>query len=99
MRWAANEPLRRESSIRTATTCWDSRGINHYQLEVGSMVIWLEAGSQAKAPRACLQTHHGSAPLLDPALSESRVRATLQTRPRCSGSTTARVRVTHRCRV
>ena len=24
--------------------------INHYQLEVGSMVIWLEAGSQAKAP-------------------------------------------------
>ena len=32
--------------------------------------------------RACLQTHHGSALLLDPALSESRVRATLQTRPR-----------------
>jgi hypothetical protein len=31
--------------------------------------------------RACLQTHHGPAPLLDPALSESRVRATLQTRP------------------
>jgi site-specific recombinase XerD len=29
-----------------------------------------------------LQTHHGPAPLLDPALSESRVRATLQTRPR-----------------
>jgi TnpA family transposase len=26
------------------------RKINHYQLEVGSMVIWLEAGSQAKAP-------------------------------------------------
>jgi hypothetical protein len=29
--------------------------INHYQLEVGSMVIWLEAGSQAKAtsPTEC----------------------------------------------
>jgi hypothetical protein len=32
--------------------------------------------------RACLQTHHGPAPLLDLALSESRVRATLQTHPR-----------------
>lgn len=28
-----------------------------------------------------MQTHHGPAPLLDPALSETRVRATLQTRP------------------
>jgi transposase len=29
--------------------------INHYQLKVGSMVIWLEAGSQAKAtsPTEC----------------------------------------------
>jgi hypothetical protein len=34
------------------------------------------------AARACLQTHHGPAPLLDLALSENRVRATLQTRPR-----------------
>src|SRR5437660_4080533 len=34
-----------------------------------------------RCTRACLQTHHGPAPLLDPALSESRVRATLQTRP------------------
>jgi hypothetical protein len=41
-----------------------------------SNVEWTERGS-----RACLQTHHGPAPLLDPALSESRVRATLQTRP------------------
>src|SRR2546430_14889663 len=37
--------------------------------------------------RACLQTHHGPAPLLDPALSESRVRAILQTRPRSKYNT------------
>src|ERR687892_2397423 len=41
----------------------------------------LTAGLIDIETRACLQTHHGPAPLLDPALSESRVRATLQTRP------------------
>jgi hypothetical protein len=40
-------------------------------------------------PRACLQTHHGPVPLLDPALSESRSRATLQTRPSGKSTTSA----------
>src|SRR5918992_305419 len=43
--------------------------------------LGMEKDMPVSSSRACLQTHHGPAPLLDPALSESRVRATLQTRP------------------
>jgi hypothetical protein len=52
-------------------------------LTAGSMSVY--AQDNTNNTRACLQTHHGPAPLLDPALSKSRVRATLQTRPRLPG--------------
>ena len=45
---------RTTEELRTAVIR-EQEAINHYQLEVGSMVIWLEAGSQAKAtsPTEC----------------------------------------------
>ena len=51
--------IRRSHRISSGTPTGQARNnfyeINHYQLKVGSMVIWLEAGSQAKAtsPTEC----------------------------------------------
>jgi chromosome segregation ATPase len=60
--------------------------------DIDARIETLQARS-AKA-RACLQTHHGPAPLLDPALSESRVRATLQTRPSTEAQAELREKIT-----
>src|SRR5918999_114114 len=62
----------------TVLTVFDSLPESHLYLII---ISWRIMSASSCCIRACLQTHHGPAPLLDPALSESRVRATLQTRP------------------